>query len=139
MRSKMNRFQYFSSNITITYSNKVISRKWNISTKWMHTHIHSNFLKAVFHKFYLVHSWIVCPICKQLTNFLSKFQCRFRKGHGTEHCQLLMLEKSKKDLANKEAFVALLTDLSKAFDWLQSCIWPSTFITETGSWLFTKP
>ena len=26
-------------------------------------HITSNFLKAVFHKFYLVHSWILCPIC----------------------------------------------------------------------------
>ena len=25
-------------------------------------HIPSNFLKAVFHKFYLVHSWILCPI-----------------------------------------------------------------------------
>ena len=23
----------------------------------------TNFLKAVFHKFYLVHSWILCPIC----------------------------------------------------------------------------
>ena len=26
-------------------------------------HSPSNFLKAVFHKFYLVHSWILCPIC----------------------------------------------------------------------------
>ena len=26
-------------------------------------HIPSNFLKAVFHKFYLVHSWILCPKC----------------------------------------------------------------------------
>ena len=25
-------------------------------------HITSNFLKAVFHKFYMVHSWILCPI-----------------------------------------------------------------------------
>ena len=25
-------------------------------------HINSNFLKAVFRKFYLVHSWIFCPI-----------------------------------------------------------------------------
>ena len=30
-------------------------------------HISSNFLKAVFHKFYLVHSWILCPRC--LTGF----------------------------------------------------------------------
>ena len=44
-------------------------------------HITSNFLKAVFHKFYLVHSWILCPIyssqkslmyhSKQLRSFLN--------------------------------------------------------------------
>ena len=47
-------------------------------------------------------------ICKQLTTFfnntLSKYQCRFRKGHGTQHCLLLMLEKWKKALDNKESF-----------------------------------
>ena len=26
-------------------------------------HTHSNFLKDVFHKFCLVHCWILCPIC----------------------------------------------------------------------------
>ena len=25
-------------------------------------HVPSIFVKAVFHKFYLVHSWILCPI-----------------------------------------------------------------------------
>ena len=25
--------------------------------------VEDSFLKAVFHKFYLVHSWILCPIC----------------------------------------------------------------------------
>ena len=59
-------------------------------------------------------------ICKQLATFfdniLSKYQCGFRKGHGTQQCLLLMLEKWKKTFDNKEAFGALLTDLSKAFD-----------------------
>ena len=36
-------------------------------------HISSNFLKAVFHKFYLVHSWILCPI------WTSKYQL-FKKS-----------------------------------------------------------
>ena len=49
---------------------------------------------------------------------LSKLHCGFREGYGTHHCLLLMLEKRKKALANQEAFVALLTDLSKAFDCL---------------------
>ena len=52
-----------------------------------------------------------------IDNILPKYQCRFRKGHGTKHCLLLMLEKWKKALDNKEAFGALLTDLSKAFDY----------------------
>ena len=26
-------------------------------------HVTSNFLKVAFHKFYFVHSWILCPIC----------------------------------------------------------------------------
>ena len=59
---------------------------------------------------------------KQLSTFfeniLSKFQCGFRKGCSTQHCLLLMLEKWKLAVDNNEAFGALLTDLSKAFDCL---------------------
>ena len=49
-------------------------------------------------------------------NILSKFQCGFRKGYGTQHCLLLMLEIWKEATDNNKAFGALLTDLSKAFD-----------------------
>ena len=59
---------------------------------------------------------------KQLSTFfennLSKIQCGFRKGYSTQHCLLLMLEKWKLAVDNNEAFGALLTDLSKAFDCL---------------------
>ena len=51
-------------------------------------------------------------------NILSKFQCGFRKGNGTQHCLLLMLEIWKGATDNNKAFGALLTDLSKAFDCL---------------------
>ena len=75
-------------------------------------------------------------ICKQLTTFfdniLSKYQCGFRKGHGTQHCLLLMLEKWKKALDNKEAFGALLIDLSKAFD----CLSPELLIAKHTVYLF---
>ena len=61
-------------------------------------------------------------ICKHLTvlfdNILWKCQCRFRKDHDIQHCLLLMLEKWKKALDNKEAFGALLSNLSKTFDCL---------------------
>ena len=49
-------------------------------------------------------------------NILSKFQCGFRKGYGTQHCLLLMLEIWKGATDNNKALGALLTDLSKAFD-----------------------
>ena len=61
-------------------------------------------------------------IHKQLSTYfepiLSKFQCGFRKGHSTEHCLLVMIEKWKKCLDQKGVCAALLTDLSKAFDCL---------------------
>ena len=61
-------------------------------------------------------------INKQLSEFfesvLSKFQCRFRKGYGAQHCLLMMLETWKEASDNSKAFGALLTDLSKAFDCL---------------------
>ena len=49
-------------------------------------------------------------------NILSKFQCGFRKGYGTQHCLLLMLEIWKEATDNNKAFGALLNDLSRAFD-----------------------
>ena len=49
-------------------------------------------------------------------NILSKFECGFRKGYGSQHCLLLMLEIWKGATDNNKALSALLTDLSKAFD-----------------------
>ena len=51
-------------------------------------------------------------------SFLSKYQCGFRKGYSAQHCLLSMLEKWKSTIDNKKMFVALLTDLPKAFDCL---------------------
>ena len=47
---------------------------------------------------------------KQMTlyfeNILSKYQCGFRKGVSVQHCLLLMIEKWKKCMDNKNAFGA---------------------------------
>ena len=51
-------------------------------------------------------------------NILSKFQSGFRKGYGTQHCLLLMLEIWEEATDNDKVFGALLTDLSKPFDCL---------------------
>ena len=53
-----------------------------------------------------------------MDQFLSKYQCGFRKGFNAQHCLLAMLEKWKKAVDTKKVFGALLTDLSKAFDCL---------------------
>ena len=49
-------------------------------------------------------------------SLLSKFQCGFRQGLSAQHCLLVTVEKMKKIRDNKGGFVAVLTDLSKAFD-----------------------
>ena len=49
-------------------------------------------------------------------DILSKFQCGFRKGYSPQHCLLHMTEKTKKIRDSKGVFVAVLTDLSKAFE-----------------------
>ena len=49
-------------------------------------------------------------------NIFSKFRCGFRKGFGTHHCLLLIVEKREKAVGNKKVFGAFLTDLSKAIN-----------------------
>ena len=51
-------------------------------------------------------------------NIFSKNQCGFRKDHSTQQCFLAMLEKWKSSVDSGQAFGALRTDLSKAFDCL---------------------
>ena len=57
-------------------------------------------------------------ISEYFEQFLSKYQCGFRKGFSAQHSLLSMLEKWKSAVDNKKVFGALLTDLSKAFDCL---------------------
>ena len=49
---------------------------------------------------------------------LSKYHCAFRKWFSTQHCLLAMIKKLRKSLDSRGTSVAILTDLSKAFDCL---------------------
>ena len=49
-------------------------------------------------------------------DILISSQYGFRKGHSTRHCLLVMWEKVKESVDNGNEFA--LTDLSKAFDWI---------------------
>ena len=51
-------------------------------------------------------------------NTFSKYQCEFRTGFSNQKCLLAMLEKQKRSVDNSKIFGTLLTDLSKASDFL---------------------
>ena len=53
-----------------------------------------------------------------LDTILSKYQWGFRKGHGTKHCLIALLEKWQVIIDWGLEFGILLTDLSKTFDCL---------------------
>ena len=61
---------------------------------------------------------IFCQLSNFMDQFLSKYQCGFRKGYSTQYCLLAMLEKWKSAVDKGKSFSALLTDLSQAFDCL---------------------
>ena len=58
----------------------------------------------------------------QLSNYfdslLATSQCEFRKGFSSQYCLLVMLEKFKESIDRENQFGTLLTDLSKAFDYI---------------------
>ena len=72
----------------------------------------------------------------QMNNFfinkLSKYQCGFRKGFGTQHCLLVMIEKLRKIRDDKRVFAAVFTDLLKAFD----CISHELLIAKLNAYRF---
>ena len=55
---------------------------------------------------------------KYFDQIFSKFQCGFRKGFSTQNCLLYMIENWKKSLDQGGRYGALLTNLSKAFDYI---------------------
>ena len=57
-------------------------------------------------------SYFFKQISEYFEQFLSKYQCGFRKGFSAQHSLLSMLEKWKSAVDNKKVFGALLTDIS---------------------------
>ena len=51
-------------------------------------------------------------------NILFQSQCGFRKGYSALHCLLAMIEKFKEAIDRGNEFGPVLTDLSKAFDFI---------------------
>ena len=55
-----------------------------------------------------------------MEKYLSPYLCGFRKGYDTQGCILIMLEQWRESFDKKEKAVAILTDLSKGFNFLQN-------------------
>ena len=53
-----------------------------------------------------------------LNKFFSKYQCGFRKWFSAQHCLIAMIEKWRESLDSDGQAAAVLTDLSKAFDYI---------------------
>ena len=51
--------------------------------------------------------------------FFVKHQCGFCKGYNAQHCHLLIIEKTKEARDKNNVCATVLTDLSKAFDYLK--------------------
>ena len=51
-------------------------------------------------------------------SIFSRYQCGFRKGFGMQQCVLAKFKKWKRSIDKGKTFAALLTDLSKAFNYL---------------------
>jgi len=57
-------------------------------------------------------------ILTYIEKHLSPYLFGYRKGHGAQHCLLVMIEMWRKALDERKVAGAILTDLSKAFDCL---------------------
>ena len=68
------------------------------------------------------------------SDLLSKYQCGFRQGYGTQNCLLAMIEKLRKIRDKKGIFAAVLIDLSKAFD----CIPHNLLIAKLSAYGFDR-
>ena len=91
--------------VTLIYKKANLFEKENYRSISILSNI-SKFLERIIHN--------------QMENFfinkLSKYQYGFRKGFGTQHYILAMIDKLRKIRDNKGDFAAVFTDLSKAFD-----------------------
>ena len=67
-------------------------------------------------------------------SLFSKYLCRFRRGYNAKHCLTSLIEKWKKSVDNGSAFGALLTNLSKAFDFLPHDV----LIAKPDAYVFDK-
>ena len=68
------------------------------------------------------------------SDLLSKYQCGFRQGYGTQNCFLAMIEKLRNIKDRTDIFAAVLTDLTKALD----CIHHNLLIAKLSAYGFDR-
>ena len=95
------------ANVTPVYKNKSKNSKGNYRPVSILSNISKIYERCLYD-----------PIQVFFDSILSKCQCGFRRGCNAQHCLITLIEKWKESVENGEAFLALFTDLSKAFDCL---------------------
>ena len=93
------------ADITTIYKKKNKSDKTNYMPVIILPNISKIYEKLIYNQLY-----------DYFDDILSTSQCGFRKGHSTQHCLFVILEKFKEFVDKGNEFGALLTDLSKPFD-----------------------
>ena len=79
------------------FLNLINTEIWTTFKQTPADHITSNFLKAVFHNFFLVHSWIICPIFYYRYGiFFLPFNSResIEVLHGKKQISIMLLNNS---------------------------------------------
>ena len=71
---------------------------------------------------------------KCFNDLLSKYQCGFKQGYGTQNCFLAMIEKLRNIKDRTGIFAAVLTDLTKALD----CIHHNLLIAKLSAYGFDR-
>ena len=94
-------------NVTLVYKKDIRSEKGN----YRPVSILSNISKAFEICVYMQMSHL-------FEGIISEYQCGFRKGHSTQHALISLLEKWHYNNDQGRMCGALLTNLSKAFDYL---------------------
>ena len=71
-------------------------------------------------------------MCTYFSTFFPQYQCGFCKGYSGQHCLLAMTEKMIEARDSDKVCVAVLTNLSKAFD----CLLDNLLIAELHAFGF---
>ena len=110
------------ADVTPVYKKKLKNSKYNYRPVSILSKISKIYERCIYDQIQLFFDFL-----------LSKYQCGIHRGYNAQHCLIILVGKWKKSVDNGGAFGALLTDLSKTFDYL-----PELLIGKLDAYGFDK-